>query len=569
METTRENAVKHRGRRRAAVLVLAVFFCALCAAVLTACDTGVGVILGGGAEKPESATTVSPVVYLPMETVRTLNPVLSKDEDSYYIGKLVYDSLFALDDSLTATPSLVESYDYDESGLSVNIRLRSGLLWSDGEALDAADVVFSIEAYTADPDAHLFGANVRNIRSAKVVAGDPLSLVIAFRETKDTGVERLTFPILPAHLYRNRNDLRRDAENFIPVGSGPYIVQEFDRYSHLTLTGNPNRTDGEVPKNTLAFQVLPSRSDALNMLSINAISYAVSREGDRDTIYRDANMRVQSFPGNEAVWLGFNFNKELFTRKEVRRAVAFGVNSAELLEVCFFNSGVLADSIYYPGFLGVGEAADPYPADPDKAKSLLAAAGLSDTDGDGSYEYFVTDDGEDEGEGEREGEWRALSLKFLVNGDDASRVSAAQMIQAALGRIGLVCELAILDRDAYLAALATGDYDFYMGGGQLAVHYDLRSLLHSDYGNPIAYKNPVLDALLDDFTAAKSPQERRDLFAEIHAFLVEEIPYYCLFYKTYGAVASPALAGDISPHFDDIYRGCEAWQCVYEVPLSN
>jgi peptide/nickel transport system substrate-binding protein len=308
----------------------------------------------------------------------------------------------------------------------------------------------------------------------------------------------------------------------------------------------------------LTFQVIPSHADALNMLDVNAISYAVSREGDRDTIYRDSNMRVQSFPANEAVWIGFNFNKELFRRKEVRQAIAFGINSEELLEVCFFNSGMPADSIYYPGFLGVGESADPYAADPDKAKSLLLSAGISDTDGDGFCEYFAVDD-----ETEGEGEWRKLSLKLLINENDASRVSAGQMIKASLERIGLGCELAILDRDAYMTALAAGEYDFYLGGGKLSGTYDLRSLLHSAYGNPIAYADPATDALLDGLASAKSPQERRDIFAELHARLIEYIPYYCLFYKTYGAVASPALSGDIAPRFDDIYRGCENWQCVY------
>ena len=74
---------------------------------------------------------------------------------------------------------------------------------------------------------------------------------------------------------------------------------------------------------------------------------------------------------------------------------------------------------------------------------------------------------------------------------------------------------------------------------------------------------------MDDLTAARTPQARRDIFEEIHAWLVEEIPYYCLFYKTYGAAASSALTGDINPHFNDIYRGCETWRCVYEVPPQS
>jgi peptide/nickel transport system substrate-binding protein len=557
------NSRRTRAARIAAASLLSVV-CALGAVLLSACDAGVSGILGvGGAERSGSSAVVSPVVFLPMESVRTLNPVFSKDEDSYYIGKLIYDGLFEINADLSVSPSLVESYVYDESGLFMDIRLKNGLRWSDGESLDASDVVFSIEAYIANAGAHLYDANIRNIRSVRAASDDPLSLVITFKETESTGAELLTFPILPSHSYQNPNDMRRNTEDFIPVGTGLYAVQEFDRYSHLTLVGNPNRADGIIPQNTLEFQIIPSQADALNMLDVNAVSYAVSKAGDRDTIYHDSNMRVQSFPANEAVWIGFNFNKELFGKREARQAVALSIDNEELLAVCFFNSGIPADSIYYPGFLGVGENADPYAINPDAAGALLNAAGLSDANEDGFYEYFTISE---EGEG---GQWLSLSLKFLVNEDDATRVAAGQMIQASLNRIGLACELVVLGGDAYMSALAEGDYDMYMGGGRLSRNYDLRPLLHSDYGNPIAYGDPGLDALLDSFTAAKSPLERRSIFEDIHARLVEDIPYYCLFYKTYGAVASPALSGDIAPHFDNIYKGCENWQCVYSADPSE
>jgi ABC-type transport system substrate-binding protein len=100
-------------------------------------------------------------------------------------------------------------------------------------------------------------------------------------------------------------------------------------------------------------------------------------------------------------------------------------------------------------------------------------------------------------------------------------------------------------------------------------NYDLRPLLHSDYGNPIAYDDPAVAALLDAFASAESPEERKGIFENLHARLIEEIPYYCLFYKTYYAVASPALDGLMSPHFDNIYSGCESWQCIYSAVLAE
>jgi peptide/nickel transport system substrate-binding protein len=89
-------------------------------------------------------------------------------------------------------------------------------------------------------------------------------------------------------------------------------------------------------------------------------------------------------------------------------------------------------------------------------------------------------------------------------------------------------------------------------------------LLHSAYTNPAQFADAELDALLDRFTGPNSQEERKAIYAEIRAKLSDELPYYCLFYKTYGAAAAPSLSGDMNPSFYNFYRGCGQWVSVYE-----
>ncbi|MDR1572331.1 MAG: ABC transporter substrate-binding protein, partial [Clostridiales Family XIII bacterium] len=532
------------------------------APLLSACEEGVGAILSGvsdaGAGAGAGPVAVSEEIFLPMEKIRSLNPLNSKDEDSFFINSLIYDSLFELDDSLAASGSLAESWSYGEDGLSLSIRLLGGALWEDGEPLDAGDVAFSVNCYSSYPESHLFYRNVANIRNVRTDRSDPLMLTIDFKSADGAGVELLTFPVLPSHLYRNPSDLNSRVGGFVPVGSGPYRVAEFDAYTHVTLEGSPSYRGG-TPTNRLVFEMMPFRDDALNMLDIDAISYAVSKAYDRDAIYRNPSVNVTNFISNEAVWIGYNFGKEAMRDMAFRQAVALAIDNEELLETCFFKSGVVGDSIYYPGFLGVGGAYDPYPFDLGAAKSRFAEAGLADQDQDGLLEYFASD-------GEGGGLWTAISPELLVDGDETARVAAAGLIQASLARAGLDCRVKALAGEEYLKALEERDFDMYMGGGRFSDSYDLRPLLHSAWDNPVAYVDSVLDPLLDSFARPCAPEERRRLFQEIHAVMTERIPYYCLMYKTYAAVSSPSFRGSVDPSFRNIYRACEGWTREISAP---
>jgi peptide/nickel transport system substrate-binding protein len=537
--------------RKIAALMLVLALCMMC---VTGCEGGVGAILGGDSEARKSAV-VSSDIQLPMEKIRTLNPIISKDEDTYFINKLIYDSLFELDEDLAAVPSLVEAWGYADDGMAVAFQLKNGLLWQDGTPFDGNDVAFSIQCYTTYLYDHVFTGNVQNISGATVDRNNPYIVTVNFKSADKTGTELFTFPILPEHLYKNAYELHSLVEEFIPIGTGAYAVTEFDMYSHITLGGNPYYYSAP-PGNRLIFQIMPSREDSLNMLGVNAISYAVSRQGDRETIYRNADVKVKSFVSNEAVWIGFNFNSPVMKNKNARKAIAYAIDNKELLETCFFNSGVLCDTIYFPGFLGVGGQEDPYAVDAAEADTELAEAGFYDNDRDGYMDYFDAAYGDNGG-------WISARLKFLINGNDQSRVEAAKLIQTSLDRLGLVCELIFVEDDMFAAAVAEGNYDFYMGSASFNESYDLRFMLHSAYNNPISYSNNWLDILLDDFAASRTQEARKYTFTQIHTLLTEEIPYYCLFYKTYGAAAAPSMNGEANPSFNDFYRDCEGWRNVY------
>jgi len=129
----------------------------------------------GGTPENEKNTVRSDEVFIPIEKIRTLNPIVTKDEDAYYVGKLIYEGLFGFDQNLTLTNVLAEGYSYDEGDNSVTIDLKHGIRWQDGKELTADDVKFTMDVITGASYANstLYASNISNVKYTKLNSKDP------------------------------------------------------------------------------------------------------------------------------------------------------------------------------------------------------------------------------------------------------------------------------------------------------------------------------------------------------------------------------------------------------------
>jgi peptide/nickel transport system substrate-binding protein len=255
----------------------------------------------GGASEQEKNIIHSSEVSIPIEKLRTLNPIITKDEDAYYIGKLIYEGMFGYDQNLALTNVLAESYSYSEDGRSVSIQLKKGILWHDGEELTARDVKFTMDTLTSASASNstLYNNNLINVQSTRLDSNDPYRIIVQFKEARNNSMNNLTFPIIPMHQFRNINDAIKVDVSFIPIGTGPYRVTDYNELSHITLKGYKGYHGGNTPSNTLKFIIVPEKDQAVNLLDINSISLTFSKEIERETIYTKKDVNVINFTSNE------------------------------------------------------------------------------------------------------------------------------------------------------------------------------------------------------------------------------------------------------------------------------
>ena len=227
-------------------------------------------------------------IYLAMDRVETLNPLVSGDSDVYYISQLLFSSLFYLDDKLGVKSQVVESYNTNAQAGSVSLELRKDVKFSDGSSLTANDVRATINTILRIGSDGPYYEYVSKIDSVQI--SDTYAMTVHFEDPADAALDNLVFPIISATNY--------DADSDRVVGSGPYAISSYDNTKCLNL--NPNKYYfGEKPENKLRFKVLPDKSKTSGLMTMEAVTAYVSRDQDADADAEDKDLNTEKISSSE------------------------------------------------------------------------------------------------------------------------------------------------------------------------------------------------------------------------------------------------------------------------------
>lgn len=202
-----------------------------------------GQVRGEGGEvsliQYQAPTILSPHVstgYKDFDAARlVVEPLLDYTADSQLYGVLL-DEVPTLENGLLA-----------EDGLSVTLRLKEGMLWSDGEPVTSEDIQFTIDWVTNPDNAATTRGTYEIISSVEIV--DELTAVIGFAEPNPFWFEPFTSytngPLYPKHIL----EVEGAHDDFVmnPIGTGPYVVESFTPNDEITYVMNENYREANKP----------------------------------------------------------------------------------------------------------------------------------------------------------------------------------------------------------------------------------------------------------------------------------------------------------------------------------
>lgn len=456
----------------------------------------------------------------------------------------LFTPLVQYDDNLGVRPYLAESWEMQDD-TAVVFRLRTDVVWHDGQPVTAHDVEFTFNRAKDPASASLLAtAFLASVESAHVI--DDHTIAFRFSRPHAQALEDFWWAPAPRHLLENVSaaEMRNAPFNRQPVGSGPFLFQQWRANEQLVLVRNPAFPEGlggPAAADRMVFRVLPEASTQMTELITGTLHVNLPLLPDQVRQIRDdPDLELHSFPGRTVYFIGWNNEREPFVDPNVRRALALAINRREIVDALLYGEGEIATSPI-PTWHRLYPGVEPIAHDPQEAARLLDAAGWQDRNGDGIRENT---------------QGRRLAFT-MMSSDDALRRSVVEVVQNQLRRIGADVQIQVLEFQTMRQRHIDRDYDAVFTNWVLdnfQVAAAPMSLLHSSQAdiagsaNRSSVRIPELDAAMERAAATTDEGAARDAWREFTTILQQRQPVTFMFWlnelaasrsNVYGVVMDP------------------------------
>jgi peptide/nickel transport system substrate-binding protein len=468
---------------------------------------------------------------------QTLSPFTDQDEESYRIWAINYDLLVNFSpENLGPSPGIAESWDVSDDKKTITFKLQEGLKWSDGEPITSKDVKWSWEVLGGN--GLLFTSYTENVTS--IETPDDTTVIVKTKKPDARIVGGIFIFILPEHVW-GKQSVKQLTGSYRPtppiVGSGPYIVTEFDSNKIVRMERNPNWR-GKKPAFDELQWIKYGSSDAVERaLTLGEVD--IMTEVDPASVERlgtTENIKTVKAPSPSFTELAFNlcprdicpdakFNPAVQDRT-VRQAIGFAVDRERINQIASRNTAFAGHGIlplYYKDFYTQPEGDLDYPYDVDRATQMLDEAGWQPGEG-----------------GVREKDGQRLSFNLYVRNESQQDRQAARLVKEMTEPIGVefrvepvsvdkLTELTVREVDGKMAP----DFDTFIWGWG-GDPYDPGTLLNLITTKAIGgssdsfYANPEYDQLYDQQSGEFDTEARKAIVKQMIDLSQRDLPYLVL-----------------------------------------
>ncbi|MCW2604059.1 MAG: ABC-type dipeptide transport system, periplasmic component [Pseudonocardiales bacterium] len=479
---------------------------------------------GGGTDAPESDTLLNGALPSdgPAEDggILTVNdasdsPTLDphKSASAYTHGQvsgIVYSKLLEFDagrdlpyGSMKVHGDLAEKWDVSPDGLTWTFNLRKGVKWQNvapvsGRAFSSADVVCTVNRIQTLPGVQ------KNLMDVVKSMDTPDDTTIVFNLSTpyasfDETMASFYMEILPCEGTSGKFDLAQTA-----IGTGPFILQKWDRKVQKTYIKNPDYFIAGKPHLdgvNLIIQSDPAAAIAAFRTNQLDVTGSVSSTLLPTVISTNPDAVVKSQLALTMTQVTFNQAVKPFDDLRVRQAIAMAWDRAGMGET-FYPQGVAIAGAYPSTLFGSmtsAEALKANPYDPAAAKKLLAEAGYPN----------------------------GFDIEMLTtDGYGPSITNQAQWVQQDLKDIGINATLRILDYATYFSTFAAKDYQmsFGLSTGFLTPDEWLEALYKSNGPrNWFNTNDPKVDPMIEDQRSTIDVDDREKKLHDLSTYLVDNV----------------------------------------------
>jgi peptide/nickel transport system substrate-binding protein len=449
----------------------------------------------------------SALVMIIESSPTNLDPRVGLDAQSERIDDLIFDDLLTRDQHLNVRPGLAESWEITDPRTYV-FHLHHGVKFHDGSPLTSRDVKWTFDSLLQGKIRSPKAATYRFVQS--IEAPDDNTVVIHLKEPFATLLWNLSDGAIGIVPYGSGDEISRH-----PVGSGPFRFVSAELDKEVVLERNDNYWGAKAKIPRLHFTVVPDITTRALELRKGSADIAINAlTGDMVvTLERDPDLEVLHAPGTVMSYLGFNLRDPILKDVRVRQAIAYAIDRQVMLQYLSHGFGRLANSILPPESWAYNGDVPTYNHDLERARQLLDAAGYREVNG---VRFHMT---------------------MKTSTEESTRLMAA-VLQQQLREVAIALDIRTFESATFFSDVTRGAFQFYslrwVGGNEDPDIFEY--IFHSakfppNGANRGYYRNPRVDALIDQARSELDQNTRKQLYAEIQQILAEEVPYIDLWYQ--------------------------------------
>ncbi|HEV2427271.1 MAG TPA: ABC transporter substrate-binding protein [Acidimicrobiales bacterium] len=444
--------------------------------------------------------------------------------DAPYSVGLTYETLDFVDalNNAKVTPWLASSYAWSNGNKTLTFTIRSGVKWTDGKPLTAADVVYTfnlIKAHSA------LDVNAVWTVLTSVTAKGANQVVFQF---KAPAVPYFYYiagqtPIVPQHIWSKIANPVSDAVSN-PLGSGGYIMSKCTP-QNIQWTANPHywqmgmdqvkvvNMPAFLSNNTCNEYLAQGKSAWGSQFIPNIKSYFVDKKAGNGYWFPPV-ANVSLFP---------NLTKAPLNDAKVRQAISYGLDRATISRIGEYgyeppaNQAGIVSPTFGAWASSAASAAWGNGYNPGKAKSILTSDGYKMVNG------VMTKAG------------KPLAFTIITNGGYSDWVAAVQVMGQELAKIGIKITVNGVAATNFYTDVYDGNFQlaYNVENGGPAPFYEFRQWLFSKNSAPIGtaassnwerFSSASVDALLNEYTSTTSVAMQHSIMAQLQTVMTTQVP---------------------------------------------
>ena len=406
----------------------------------------------------------------------------------------------------SVVPGLAESWEISEDGLTYTFKLREGVTFHDGSAMDAEDVKFTLDRINAEDSANAQKALYSAISEVTVI--DPQTVEVKLSEPNGNMLFNLAWGDAVIVAPESIETIKQT-----PIGTGAFKFENWNQGDKITLTRNDDYW-GEAPALASAtFKFISDPTAAFASVMAEDVDVFAGFPAPENIPQFEADPRFQVLIGStegETI-LSINNKREPFDNVKVREAVAHAIDRQAIIDGAMFGYGTPIGTHFAPHNPDYVDLTEMSSYDPEKSKALLAEAGFPD-----GFETTL----------------------HLPPPSYARR--GGEIIAAQLAEVGIKAQITNVEWAQWLETVFKGK-DFGLSIVSHTEPMDINIYANPDYY--FQYDNAEFQSLIAEFNKTADPAARSEMLAKAQQTIAEDYVNGYLFQLAFPTIAKAGVQG--------------------------